>query len=624
MPMRKKHLISEKYIPWILLGAVLFAQLFGILCLFNLKSNMDQFTLRVYGSQELAHHSMIAMDDIATDVYEYEAMLARLIMAESDVELAAYENRMIERRQDVEDALEDALDILSKNEAIKNSEEFEILRRSVKAYLNAGDLAIEIRSTMDRDLAIFLLNNEMNSYVETVNSCIESIHDMTEEEVEKTALSMNASVDWINLTYTLGIGIQILMTLICLGFCYIMMKMQTRYMNEAYEATKSKSEFMSNMSHELRTPLNAIIGMNEMIARETTSELIRDYTGKIYSAGYGLLSMVNDILDYSKIEAGKMELCEDTYRTEDLFSDIWNMISIRARNKSIFLKFDIDPYLPTELRGDDVRLKQIIVNMLTNAVKYTDEGSVTMTVKSERIEVDRIRLTVAITDTGIGLKAEDIEGLSNPFERVDEKKNRRIEGTGLGLSIVTNLLKLMDSKLEIASVYGEGSTFSFSVIQEVIDFGFIGHFDPNERRTSVRTKNKPLFTAPEAKVLVADDNEINRVVLENLLGRTEVKIDVAIGGEEALAFAERFHYDLMLLDHRMPDIDGIEVLKRVKASGHNMGTPVLVVSADVLSGKGDYYKSLGFDDYVAKPIDSRDLEDKMLRHLPEGLIVREE
>ncbi len=387
----------------------------------------------------------------------------------------------------------------------------------------------------------------------------------------------------------------------------------------AENANKSKSQFLSNMSHEIRTPINAILGMNEMILREADAENILEYAENIRTAGNTLLGLVNDILDFSKIEAGKMEIIPVEYALSSLLNDLVNMIQARAEKKGLEFHVNADWSLPSDLYGDEIRLKQIVTNILTNAVKYTECGSVTLSITSEKISDTAVKIKISVKDTGIGIKQEDLKKLYSAFERIEEKRNRTIEGTGLGMNITQRLLEMMGSQLEVHSVYGEGSDFSFEIEQEVVNWHPIGDFEESYRHAlSQHKKYHEKFTAPEAKILVVDDTVMNLTVIKGLLKQTKVQIDTADSGYECLNLVTKKRYDIIFLDHRMPGIDGIETLQRMKklADNLNKNTPVISLTANAISGARQMYISAGFQDYLTKPIDSVKLEEMMIEYLP--------
>ena len=395
----------------------------------------------------------------------------------------------------------------------------------------------------------------------------------------------------------------------------------------AIAANEAKSAFLSNMSHEIRTPINALLGMNEMVLRECEDKNIISYSENIRTAGTTLLGLINDILDFSKIEAGKMEIIPVDYDLATVLKDLVNMIKTRAEAKDLQVLTDFDKETPQYLKGDEVRLKQIITNILTNAVKYTEQGGITFSVGFERIADDNgsIMLCISVKDTGIGIKPEDMEKLFSKFERIEEKRNRNIEGTGLGMNITQSLLELMGSRLEVESTYGEGSTFSFRIRQTVRKWDALGNYeDAYKRSVSSRSKYKESFTAPDAKVLVVDDMPMNILVFTSLLKQTGVQIDTAENGDDAVALAMKNQYDVIFLDHMMPNKDGIETLKEIKADekAPNINTPTICLTANAISGAREKYIDAGFDDYLTKPIESDKLEEMLYEYLPHDKILR--
>ncbi|MCR5487812.1 MAG: response regulator [Lachnospiraceae bacterium] len=392
----------------------------------------------------------------------------------------------------------------------------------------------------------------------------------------------------------------------------------------AKAASEAKSLFLSNMSHEIRTPINAVLGMNEMILRECDDPDILKYSETIKTAGSTLLGLINDILDISKIEANKMEIIPVEYDLSSLLNDLVCMIRPRAEDKGLVLKLQFDPEIPRLLYGDEVRIKQVITNILTNAVKYTEEGSVTFSIGYEEEAAPYgIRLLVSIKDTGIGIKPEDMEKLFSEFERIEEERNRNVEGTGLGMNITQRLLEMMDSKLEVESVYGEGSDFHFALKQMVVKREKLGDYEAAFRASAEsQRKYKEKFTAPEARILVADDTEMNLNVFKGLLKRTLVQIETAGSGEEALSLFEIGKFDVIFLDHMMPGMDGIETLHRMRGrEGSDPVVPTICLTANAISGAREKYLSEGFEDYLTKPIDANKLEEMLIQYLPKEKVV---
>ncbi len=389
----------------------------------------------------------------------------------------------------------------------------------------------------------------------------------------------------------------------------------------AEELNRSQNQFFSSMSHEIRTPINSILGLNEIILRqEDASEEIKKDAANIQGAGKLLLALVNDILDLSKIEAGKMDIVPVNYSVSSLVSDIVNMIWLRAEEKGLKLKVDIDPSIPCELYGDEVRIKQILVNLLNNAVKYTKEGTVTLHIDNEEIFDERALIVFTVTDTGMGIKQEALPHLFDAFQRADEEKNRYIEGTGLGLSIVKMLVDLMKGTISVNSVYTQGSTFTVSIWQPISNKAPVGEINIESLGNAASSGHyESSFMAPSARILIVDDNEMNIEVEKKLLADTGVKIETATSGETALELTARIHYDVILMDHLMPGMDGIECLLRIRKQSEeiNNNTPVIVLTANAGAENKELYSKSGFDGYLLKPVSGRQLEDTLLRVLPE-------
>lgn len=391
---------------------------------------------------------------------------------------------------------------------------------------------------------------------------------------------------------------------------------------EADRANKSKSYFLANMSHEIRTPINAVLGMNEMIIRESTDENITGYARNVESSGKNLLSIINDILDFSKIEAGRLELINASYRPDALIRDIVNMISYRSESKGLKLDVKVDENIPSKLYGDEVRIRQIIINLLTNAVKYTEEGTVSLEVSGEM--KDGFRLRVSVRDTGIGIRKEDIGNLFTQFRRVDPEHNKTIEGTGLGLAITKDLVDMMGGNISVHSEYGSGSVFAVTLPQKVVSEAPIGPFDANADVASVKTEAyREAFRAPTANVLVVDDTKINLKVVSALLKKTEINVDIASGGQAGIDMAMEKAYDVIFMDQRMPQIDGTMALQEIRSSeGPNKATPIICLTADAISGAREKYLADGFNDYLTKPIEGGAMENMLIQYLPPEKIQR--
>ncbi len=403
----------------------------------------------------------------------------------------------------------------------------------------------------------------------------------------------------------------------------------------AESANLAKSEFLANMSHEIRTPINTVLGMNEMILRESrrtqqlgkkdvqeVNESLKNiviYAGDVENAGHNLLAIVNDILDFSKIEAGRMDIVEGKYRLSNLLGDLSTMVQLKTQEKKLDFIVEIDRFIPDELMGDETRVRQIITNILNNAVKYTEQGSVGLAVRGEKKNDNTITLVVVITDTGIGIKQEDIGKLFTKFERLDMDHNSTVEGTGLGLTITRRLLDMMGGSITVESEYGKGSTFTLCIPQKIVSSVPIGNYRERFEANMLKTRAyRESFRAPGARILVVDDTRINLTVVMNLLKDTLLQIDTVTKGADAVEKARDVRYDLILMDQRMPEMDGSEALHRIRTTvnGKSSNVPIICLTADAVIGAKERYLAEGFTDYITKPVDGATLEKMLMKHLP--------
>lgn len=393
---------------------------------------------------------------------------------------------------------------------------------------------------------------------------------------------------------------------------------------EALAANSAKSNFLANMSHEIRTPINTILGMDELILREAKNINVIEYAQNIKNEGKTLMSLINDLLDFSKIESGKMELTETEYGVSSLLHDMVAMFSIKAEEKGLDFGVDVAEDIPSVLCGDELRIKQVLSNLLSNAVKYTERGTVRLIVEWEPQGEKDVLLKLKVRDSGIGIRDEDMATLFDKFKRFDAKRNNKIEGTGLGMNITAQLVDLMKGEISVTSSYGIGSEFCVRLVQKVVDDTPMGKYS-YAKQTSTKGAVRETFTAPKGQVLVVDDNVMNRVVVKGLLKRTLLQIDEASSGEECLKKTLDKHYDIILMDHMMPGMDGVETLRRLREqNGVCRDTVVIVLTANAVVGVKDFYLEQGFDDYLSKPISGRLLEEMLVKYLPDELVIKRE
>ena len=405
-------------------------------------------------------------------------------------------------------------------------------------------------------------------------------------------------------------------------FVYDLTK-EKNMLEEVVRANKAKSQFLANMSHEIRTPINGILGMDSVLLKECHDENLREYAKNIQSAGQSLLSIINDILDISKIESGKMEILTIRYQLFSVLNDCYNLTKIKLQNKPVSFIMQINEKLPSWLYGDEVRIRQIINNFLSNAVKYTKEGNITFELDFEEKTDEQILLVITVRDTGIGIKEEDLGKLFESFTRIEEKRNRNIEGTGLGLNLTKNLVNLMGGEVFAESTYGKGSCFTAKIPQKIADAKPMGDFGKRyQQYLSTSDDDKLSFLAPDAKILVVDDVTMNLKVVEGLLKATKIQIDTAVSGSECLECVKTTPYQMIFLDHMMPEMDGLETLEHMKnlADNPNAQTPVIMLTANAIVGAKEEYIEAGFTDYLTKPIRETELLEMILKYLPEELV----
>lgn len=396
-------------------------------------------------------------------------------------------------------------------------------------------------------------------------------------------------------------------------------KAATESRQQALIANKAKSSFLANMSHEIRTPINAVLGMNELILRETKSDSIREYAQTIQSSGSSLLSIINDVLDISKIESGRIEITEGCYEPASLISDCYNMTAARARAKKLDFIVECADDIPRALIGDEAHIRQIVVNLLTNAIKYTESGSVRLIASCERRAAEECLLRISVRDTGIGIAESDLAGVFEQFSRYDLERNRNIEGTGLGLSIVKRLTDLMGGSISVKSEKRSGSEFTAELPQGIADGSPAGRIRIDAAQGGCDYRHT--FEAPEAKLLAVDDLPVNLRIIEKMLEGTRISVTTAQSGEKCLELCAQERFDIILMDHMMPVMDGVETLSRLRAQCPlNEGVPVIMLTANALAGAREQYIGMGFADYLSKPVRGEKLDELVRKHLPERLV----
>ena len=488
----------------------------------------------------------------------------------------------------------------------------------------------------DEHLRLFLVNNygqELLGIGKIENQKLSQLFQSTEEEVERllcTILQDNKGVEELvsihgEISCSLNFSVardfhEDPYCIVC--FVYDLTK-EKNMLRELVQANEAKSQFLANMSHEIRTPINGILGMDSMLLKECKDENLREYAKNIQSAGQSLLSIINDILDISKIESGKLEILPIKYQLFSILNDCYNLTKVKMENKSVEFVMQVNENLPAWLYGDEVRIRQIINNFLSNAVKYTKEGKITFCLDYEKKSDDQIQLVISVTDTGIGIKEEDLGKLFESFTRIEEKRNRNIEGTGLGLNLTKNLVDLMGGEISVDSTYGKGSCFTAKIPQKIVDAKPMGDFGKRyQQYLNTSDGNTLSFVASEAKILVVDDVEMNLKVVEGLLKETKIQIDTAVSGRECLECVKRKQYDIVFLDHMMPEMDGIETLQnmRLLSDNPNREIPVIMLTANAIVGAKEEYMAVGFTDYLTKPIQETQILEMLLKYLPGELI----
>lgn len=461
-----------------------------------------------------------------------------------------------------------------------------------------------------------LYQDVMYTVIESIWVLFFSLTEFFNLTLVPDAVKLNDPPQWINLVML------VFFILLAATLVTTLLNGKLHYEDTALlekEIGEAKSSFLANMSHEIRTPINAVLGMNEMILRESKESEIREYASIIDSSGHMLLSIINDVLDYSKIESGKLSINPDNYCLSSVLNDIMAINRPRAEKKQLEIRLACPENSFEHLYGDEIRIKQVVTNLLTNAIKYTDKGCVTINIKTQKLDSNLAELYVGVEDTGSGIKPEDRDRLFESFNRLENSKNRGIEGTGLGLVIAKSLVDLMGGELAFESEFGKGSLFYFKIKQKLLSEEPIGNIESRMAALhEVQKEYKESFVAPDCSILAVDDTTTNLVVLKNLLKKTQVKITNATSGRMALAIAEKGKFDLVLLDHMMPDMDGVQTLCELRKMG--IDVPVIALTANALADARDFYLQAGFDDYISKPIKSSELEEMLIKYLPKDKV----
>ena len=405
-----------------------------------------------------------------------------------------------------------------------------------------------------------------------------------------------------------------------------MIEMLRMEKERADEANEAKSRFLSNVSHEIRTPMNAIVGLTEVLLRKEWPSEEKGYLLNIHNSGNALLNLINDLLDFSKIEAGKFEIVNDTYDMEQLLRDVHILGKVRIGNKKLELKMNIDPQLPKQLWGDGLRIRQVIINILSNAIKYTEQGVVTLTVKVVEAEEERVKLYISVRDTGQGIRQEDLSKLFDAFTQVDIKRNQGKESTGLGLTISSQLVELMGGRLDVVSEYGSGSDFFFTVWQGIRTSEKMGDFHAvsNQAEDVSKKVYQCDYVAPDAHVLVVEDNEINQIVLQAILEPLKIQLDFAENGKEALEMIKNKKYQVILMDHYMPVMDGVETTIEIRnmEDQYYREIPIIALTADAVEGTKEQFYKIGMNDFLTKPVEMKKICKTLQEWIPSEYIVK--
>lgn len=587
-----------------IIRTVVFAGIIEILCI--LLSTGSSILIQDYyrNSMDEAYVITMNMNDISQDIYRYQNIMSDYIHEINKHE--DYQQELTYNKEKIENKELD-IEILMSEIGIQEIEE---------SFLEFENYLAEYLEYEKEEISI-------QEFTNLFKRCTSQLGEIEMKLTEYSNLCKEESKKAESISLILNI-IMIATAVVsaCISYKYAM-----KYAEELHElkekadsANQAKSAFLANMSHEIRTPINAVLTMDEMILRESMDGTIQDYAKDIKVAGNTLLALINDILDISKIESGKMELVKDKYQLKDICSDIHVLISGKAAAKGLKFELDVSPQIPSGLYGDSLRIKQIMINLLNNAVKYTEQGTVTLKITSRKSKnPKKTYLVIRIIDTGIGIKQEDMEKLFSKFERIEEKRNRNIEGTGLGMSITKQLVDMMHGKMEVTSSYGKGTMFTVNIPQLITDYTPIGSLQYDH--ATPEYTYAPSFQSPNSRILVVDDNAMNRKGIVLLLKQTLIQIDTAESGEECIQICREKSYDLIFLDHRMPGMSGMETLECLRKE--MVYTPVIMLTANAVSGAKQEYLNAGFNNFLSKPVDPLELEKMLIQYLPKEKVTHD-
>lgn len=559
--------------------------------------------------------------DIRTLLHKHQALVGNHVSASDEEQYIYYENEAKITEAQIKSAFSQFGKRMSggDRERIYHNAYTEFL-----SYMQNAENAMTFSRAGNKGTADYYVVAIMYGHVQKVNAAFDELDDFTAKEISDAKEQMNNYINISVFSAVVSIVLIAVSVAVTSVYCFRLALKAEEAANSANEANKAKSDFLAMMSHEIRTPLNAVIGMNEMMLQESGEETVLTYAYKASSAGRTLLSIINNILDISKIEAGKMEITEDEYDLSVLVYDCYNLTSYRAEKKGLTLSYHAFEKLPSRLYGDMFHIRQIAVNFITNAIKYTDKGGVEISFSGEDTE-NGFALRISVKDSGIGIDEESKKKLFTSFQRFDMKRNANVEGTGLGLAICKQLAELMNGTIEVESEYGKGSVFSIVVPQKIADSTPVGNISQINLQHGQKEHIENL-NFKNARVLAVDDFDMNLFVFKNLVKNTGISVDTAQSGSECLKLVKEKEYDIIFLDHMMPEMDGIETFHNMKKLGDykNSNTPVIMLTANAVNGIKDRYIAEGFSGYLSKPVEKDMLNKILLKYLPDKKTVGED